>query len=103
MESSSEKQELEQSSSDSNDRSYSFIAILSAAMFAFTAFSLYQDWGTTLFAFMLTIILSLVGIMETVENNKVGKRLSLLVLFLCLVAIILPGIIIVFLAFAIGQ
>ncbi|UTR14745.1 hypothetical protein MM221_19715 [Salipaludibacillus sp. LMS25] len=103
MEPSSAKQEPEQNSSDSNRRSYSFIAVLSAAMFAFTAFSLYQQWDVTLFAFVLTIILSLVGIMETVEKNKAGRRLCLLVLFLCLVAIILPAIVIFLLVMAMGQ
>ncbi|UJW57811.1 hypothetical protein HXZ66_10545 [Bacillus sp. A116_S68] len=78
MESPSTKQEL--TSLDSNHRSFSFIAILSAGMLVFTAFSLYQDWNITLFSFVLTIILSLVGLMDTVEKNKVGKRLSLLVL-----------------------
>ncbi|MCR6096398.1 hypothetical protein HXA31_06665 [Salipaludibacillus agaradhaerens] len=101
MESPSAKQEL--TSLDSNHRSFSFIAILSAGMLVFTAFSFYQDWDITLFSFVLTIILSLVGIIDTVEKNKVGKRLSLLVLFLCLAAIILPVILLILFTMAIGQ
>jgi hypothetical protein len=41
METPSAKQEL--TSLDSNHRSFSFIAILSAGMLVFTAFSFYQD------------------------------------------------------------